>query len=284
MMIAMAAFVANDTLVKLASGLGWPTSQIMALRGVFTVALVLLVMAALGHLRGVAQLRHPMALLRCGLEGFVAFTFITALGSMSIADVTAILMVSPLLITAASALLLGERVRWRRWLAVLAGFAGMLLVVKPTGESFGLASVLALLSTCGVVLRDLVTRRVPPQVESTALALGTATASMVTGLGMAPFFAWQPIGSEGLLFLAGASLFLAIGNYAVIVAFRDADASAVSPYRYTTLVWSVLSAIVVFGQWPDRWSAAGIALIIAAGLYAQWRERVLARQKRAKGS
>ncbi len=136
MCAAMALFIVNDGLVKLALA-EMPIHQIIFLRGLMAGALIAAAAVATGAHRHWRALGHPLLVVRSLLEAFVAYTYIAALGLLTVADTTAINMLSPLLITALGALFLGEDVRWRRWAAIGAGFAGMLLVVRPGGGVFG---------------------------------------------------------------------------------------------------------------------------------------------------
>jgi drug/metabolite transporter (DMT)-like permease len=275
MCAAMALFVANDTLVKLAT-VHVAAHQILFLRGIFASAFVLIAVFWTGMWRHWKEMANRLLLLRCLLEVFVAYTFILALGVLAIADLTAILLLSPLIITAISALALKETVRWRRWLAVILGFAGMLLVVKPGGSGFQAAALLGVVSTIGVAFRDLVTRHLadtlPTLLVATAGILSLTAFGGLLSLGLP----WQPLDSHVILLLAGAALTVLLGNVAIIMAFRDVDVSAVSPFRYTVIVWAVLAGIVIFGDIPEPTAWLGILLIVGSGLYTLYRETVLA--------
>jgi len=275
MCVAMAMFVANDALVKLAT-VHAGTHQILLVRGIFASALVIIAVFWTGVWRQWRQMSDRLLLLRCALEVFVAYTFIMALGVLAIADLTAILLLSPLIITAISALALKETVRWRRWAAVIIGFMGMLLVVKPGASGFQLAALLGVASTIGVACRDLVTRRLAGNLPT--LLVATAGVLSLTAFGGLLSFGlpWQPLDRYVILLLAGAALTVLLGNVAIIMAFRDVDVSAVSPFRYTVIVWAVLAGIVIFGDVPEPAAWLGILLIVGSGLYTLYRETVLA--------
>jgi drug/metabolite transporter (DMT)-like permease len=273
MCTAMALFVVNDAFVKLAAK-SWPVHQIMVIRGVFAVCILgCVVILAREHNR-LGVLKQPLVLARCLIEGFVAFTFISALSVLPIADVTAILLISPLLITVAGAFFFGEDVRWRRWMAVCVGFIGMLLVVRPGGETFNAATLLALASTAGVAVRDLLTRSLPASVPSLIVALGTSTATMVTGAVISAFQPWQAYDGKTLAYTAVAAITVAIGNYAIILAFRNVEVSVVSPFRYTVIIWAVIAGYIGFGDVPVLAAWGGIALIVGSGLYTLYREQI----------
>ncbi len=283
MCTAMACFNANDTLVKLVAG-DLPAGQIIAIRGLFAAVLVYGWLVAGGHSGEIRKALSPLVAVRAGLEANVAFLFISALAFIPIADITAIFLLTPLLITALSGPILKEQVGWRRWSAVAAGFAGMLLVVKPGGAGFvaGAATLMALGSVALCAARDLVTRFIDHRVPTIVVTFTTCVAVGLFGAAMIPFQGWVPPTTSQILLLFAASTVLVVGNHAMILAFRGVEVSLVSPFRYSVMVWAIASGILVFGEWPDWASWVGIGLIVGAGLYTLHRERVRLRVRDAK--
>lgn len=273
MSTTMALFIMNDTFVKLAAA-SLPVGQVMALRGMFVVAIVLSVVIALGHARDLARMRQPRVLFRSFLEAAVAYAFISALAHLGIAELTAIFLTAPLMMTAASAVILKEQVGWRRWLAVVAGFLGMLLVVKPSPEGLNAFALLGLLSAVGSVTRDLVTRGIDKATPTTIVSLATGAAVALAGFGIGTTETWAMPSASAWGYLFGAAVFVAAGNYGIILAFRIGEVSAISPFRYTIILWALLSGYLVWGDIPDGWSLLGIAIIVGSGLYIVHRERV----------
>lgn len=272
MMGSMAAFTCNDAAMKfLAQGL--PTFQVVALRGCAATVLIVLLAHLTGALRQPVPRRDwPLVALRSAAEVASFVPFILALTHLPLATVTAILQALPLMITAAGALFLGERVGWRRWTAIALGFVGVLLVVRPGAASFDVWSLAVVLSTVTITLRDLVTRRLSPQVPS--LVVASVSAAGVTVLGIAVSLAgpWAPVApGQGALIVA-ASAFVIGGYLFSIMAMRVGEVAAVTPFRYTALVWGILLGFVVFGEWPDATTLAGAGLIAATGLYTLLRE------------
>jgi drug/metabolite transporter (DMT)-like permease len=276
MCAAMALFVINDTLVKLAAK-ELPTHQILFLRGLFATTLICAAVVQKGLHRNLAGLRSPLVLTRCLIEVFIAYTFIGALAVLPLADINAILLLSPLMITVIAALVLKETVRWRRWSAVLVGFIGMLLVVKPGGSTFQAAALLALMSTTGVAVRDVLTRRIPADIPTLIIAASGIVIMTVSGGLLSLASPWVAVSSQTLLYLAGAAIMVLLGNVAIIMAFRDVDISAVSPFRYTLIVWAVIAGILVFGDMPTPMAWIGIGLIVSSGLYTLYRESITAK-------
>lgn len=283
MCTAMACFLTNDTLVKIVAR-DLPSGEIIAIRGGFAAIMVFVWLIAAGHLRDIGRVASPLVATRAGLEALVAFLFISAIGAMPIADITAIFLITPLLITALSGPLLREQVGWRRWSAVAAGFLGMLLVVKPGGAGFlaGSATAMALLSVVFCAIRDMVTRFIDPRIPTIVITLTTCVAVGLFGAAMIPVQGWvTPSLTHVGLLLAAATVVVA-GNHAMILAFRGVEVSLVSPFRYTVMIWAIVSGIAVFGEWPDMASWAGIGLIVGAGLYTLHRERVRLNIRRAE--
>lgn len=274
MCLAMCVFVANDTLVKLATGEGLHATQIMVMRGLLS-SLLLLGVLWYRPVPGWRTLAHPMVLLRALLDAVVAICFMSALPLMPIADLTAIALVSPILITLLSAGLLRETVGWRRWLAVAAGFTGMLLVVRPGGAGFGVAGLLGLASAFGVAARDIITRQLPPGLSSMHVGLTTTFGTLALGLLLTPLWpAWESPTPRALACVGSAAFLLAAGNLLIITAFRDGETSLVSPFRYTNVLWALLSGFLVFGDIPAPIASLGVGFIVASGLYTLHRERV----------
>jgi len=273
MSAAMALFCLNDAFVKLAAET-LPTSQIMALRGAVVVSIMVAAVAASGLLGRITMGLQPVVLIRSALEAFVAFVFITALGHMSLANLTAIFLTAPLIMTAASAYVLKEQVGWRRWSAVVAGFCGMLLIVRPSPEGLDVYALLGVLSAFGAVTRDMITRKVDPATPSLVVSLVTGAAVAVLGFALWPTEAWTVPSARASVYVAAAAVFVAAGNYAIIVAFRTGEVSAVSPFRYTVMVWALVLGWLIWADVPDGLSMTGIAIIVLSGLYVIHRERV----------
>ncbi|MEM7711754.1 MAG: EamA family transporter, partial [Pseudomonadota bacterium] len=191
MMGAMATFTLNDACLKLLAQ-GLPTFQAVTLRGLGVIALLLL----LAHLTG--ALRRPIpaadrafAYGRSAMEICAFLPFVIALTHMPLANVTAILQILPLTITAAGALFLGERVGARRWTAIAVGFLGVLLIVRPGPDGFDIWSILVLISVGFITARDLLTRRLSPDVPSLKVAIVTALGITLLGIVLSLATPWQ---------------------------------------------------------------------------------------------
>ena len=272
MCLAMAGFTCNDALVKAVSGV-MNAGQIMLVRGVFTSLLVLLLARHFGAMRSFRLVLTPAVGLRVVAEVGASITYIWALGHMQLANASAILQALPLAVTLGAALFLGEPVGWRRWLAIIIGFLGVLIVLRPGPEGFTWAALSVLASVVFAAIRDLCTRRIDPAVPSLFISVITATAITLTGAVLVvPLGGWQPISMASLGLLAGASLLLLVGYQFIVLAMRNGEIAVVAPLRYTSLVWSIGTGMLFFAEKPDIWMVTGVAVIIGSGLYAFARE------------
>ncbi|GAA0312079.1 DMT family transporter [Rhodovulum strictum] len=279
MMAGMAAFTFNDACMKAVSD-SVPFFQAVFLRGCLTVALLLVLSRAMGGLR----LRLPARDWR--LIGFrtlaeigAAYFFITALFHAPLANVTAIIQAIPLAVTMGGALFLGERVGWQRWLAILIGFAGVLLIVRPGTEGFTIHSVHALISVGFVAARDLVTRQLSRGVPSMSVAVSAAAGvALFGGIGAAAQGGWTPLPTVALAQLAGASVFIVGGYLFSVMAMRVGEVAVIAPFRYTALLWALALGILLFDERPSALTLAGAGIVVATGLFTFYRERRLARR------
>ena len=272
MVAAMACFIANDSMVKLASET-LPAGQLIFVRGMMASLLVLAVARATAAPIAASQLTHRWVLARAAIDAMATFTYLVSLFHLPIANATAINMASPLFIVALAVPLLGERVDARRWAAIAAGFAGVLLVIQPRIEGFNGYALLCLAATLLHAVRDLVVRRIPAGIPSLAITLATAVSvTLLAGLLSVPQ-GWQPLGLREIALLAGASVFLASGYHLIIRSTRMGDMSTIAPWRYTGLLWALIVGWVIWGDLPNALGWAGIALLIAAGVYLIRRER-----------
>ena len=273
MVSAMALFIGNDTLMKLAREV-YPAGQAIALRTVFAVmaGLAMVFLLKEGGKLGLAL--RPIVLRRGLIESAVALSFIWALGLLPLGNITAILMTSPLIIVVLAVLLRIERIGWRRTLAVAVGFCGVLLIVRPEADGFNLAAIVALISAILVGWRDLLTRSIGSDVPSTVISLTTTMLVGLVSIGYGLFEVWQPFWRIETLYLAGAAVLVSTGSLCIVSAFRNTDIGVISGYRYSIVVFAVVIGYVVWGEVPDALAIAGIALIVGSGLYTMHRQRV----------
>jgi drug/metabolite transporter (DMT)-like permease len=274
--LAMASFSCGDTLMKLAST-SLPTSELLFVRGAVIFVVSLSVAFVTGALR---ELRHaferPMVGRVVGDIGGGWF-FQAALARLPYADLTAIGQLSPMMLTAASAIFLAERVGWRRWTATAVGLLGVLIIVRPGGSTFSWWALAGIVSVFCTTLRDLSTRGINRRVPAILIMTFSAGGVTLAALAVAPFSNWQWPAQTLMLMLCGAATFSLLGQLGIIIAMRTGEVSAVVPFRYMIIPFAIISGVVVFGQFPDALTLLGIAIVTLAGLYTFYREQKLRR-------
>ncbi len=261
----------NDAVLKWLTG-DYPVGQIMFLRGVFVFLPIILLVWHAGGLRSLRVTRIEPHLLRGGLMIAGTFLFINGLSHLPFADAISITFAGPLFVTALAAPLLGEVIRWRRWLAVVIGFAGVLIIIRPTSEVAQWAAIFPLAASVTGALRDILTRKMS-QHDSSVSVLFYSTLAVTLAGGVTFVGGWAPVQAfdVGLFFLCG--ILIACAHYLMIEAFRFAEAALVVPFKYVSLLWAVLLGLVIWGDVPDNWTFVGAAVVICSGLYILHRER-----------
>jgi drug/metabolite transporter (DMT)-like permease len=271
MILAMASFTAGDTMTKLMAG-EVPVGQIILIRGIVATTIITLICMQQGVITYAPHLLRRTIMGRSLSDMLGTIFFITALMHMPIANLTAVMQAVPLLVIAFAALFLGETVGFRRIVAILVGLFGVLLIVKPTPASFTLYDGLSLGLIVAVALRDIITRKLTIDVPTMIVVLGNAVIVMLSGLVLYPFEDWIMPLPRHLLFLLVGGLFLTLGYVCMVLTIRMGDIASTAIYRYSVVLFALLSGIFVFGEFPDEWALIGIALIVASGIYAMLRE------------
>lgn len=277
MLLATVFLSAGDAASKYLAAENVPALHIVWLRYTTSGLILLAIIAWPGGNISLRTRRPGLQLLRgIGLIGS-SILFVSSLKYLKIADATATSFVSPLFVTALSIPLLGEKVGWRRWLATIAGLLGVLIVVRPGGSGFQLASLLPVFSSLSWAFALIVTRLM----SSTENPLATITWSTLFGAMVSTLLLplhWV----EPSWTIAWVGLFIGAvstaGHWLVIIAFRFAAASLLAPFSYIQLFWASLFGFLLFATLPDLWTWVGAAIIAASGLYTAHRERMRARE------
>ncbi|MBB3066220.1 DMT family transporter [Limibacillus halophilus] len=278
MVACMVGYVLNDAMIKLASAdLG--LFQTVFLRG----GVISLLIGILAWNRGQLLCRlskQDWRLLGLRIFGELGGTvcFLMALFNMPLANATAIMQAMPLAVTLAAALFLGEAVGWRRYSAILIGFLGVLVIVRPGTEGFTSYSFWAVGALGFLVLRDLTTRRFSEKLPSVFAVLMTSLAATVMGGVASVAVPWNPVTLQSFLLLTAAAVFLLFGYLFSVMAMRVGEIGFVSPFRYTVLIWAIILGYLVFGDVPDGWMLLGSLIVVGMGSYTFYRER----QRRAQ--
>jgi drug/metabolite transporter (DMT)-like permease len=273
MLAAMALFAVEDLFLKLAAA-DLPIGQIILISG----ALGLPVFVGMAWRQGqgilVKEALQPAVIARNLGEMVAAVAYVAALAAVPLGTVAAVLQALPLFMTMGAALVFGEAVGWRRWTAILVGFAGVLLVIQPGADGFRIEALLVLISVAGIVVRDLASRAIPARVSTAQVSAWGLMSVTVLGLGLIAVTGEvrAVTGTEALVLL-GAVFFGTAGYWAVTAATRTGEVSVVAPFRYSRLVFSMGIGIVFLGERPDLLTLVGAGVIVASGLYAFARER-----------
>ena len=276
---SMAAFVFNDACMKVLLD-DVPLFQAILLRGVATVVFMVLVSRWLGGLSFYLPRRDWfLVAIRTLSDIGATYFFITALSEMPIANITAILQVLPLTVTLSGALLFGEALGWRRLIAIMVGFTGVMIIVRPGVDGFNSYAIYALIAVGFVTVRDLCARRLSAGVSSVTIALIGAMGIVVfAGIGSIGG-EWVAISGKSAGLLAGATFFIIGGYLFSVMTMRVGEISFIAPFRYTSLLWALLLGFVIFGDWPDALTMLGIAIVVSMGAFAFYRERAIARNQ-----
>jgi drug/metabolite transporter (DMT)-like permease len=273
MLIAVGFFSLMDGGLKQLSG-HYPAMQVAAIRGLSSLPLVLLWVAASGTVATLWKVRWPIHLLRGALSILMLSAFAYALKRMPLTGAYALFFVAPLLITALSVPLLGEKVGPRRWTAIAVGLLGVLVVLRPAGEGMlSWAGLAVLLAATGYALSAILVRVLHRTDSSQSMVFWML---VMTGFGAAALAwpAWVPVqGADGWI-IVGVGLSGFLGQVAVTEAFRSGQASVVAPFEYSALAWALGLDWLVWGVLPDAMTFVGAGIIVASGLYLLRRERV----------
>ena len=273
-LLGMLAFSFGDVFMK-AVGAQLPLGQTVLVRGVMATLVMMVVVYVREGVPDLRRLACPRLLLRSAFEVGATVCFLSAITRMPIASATAILQAMPLTVTFFGSLFLGEKVGWRRYLAIVAGFAGVIVIVRPTTDGLDSGALFALATVAFSTGRDLVTRRMPSDISSIQVVL--VTTFVVTLMGVV----WTMIdGPTAMTFaqtgaLALAALALPVGLLCLTAAVRIGELAVVTPFRYSIFVWALLFGYIAFDERPDVWTFVGTAIVLASGLYTLMREAAL---------
>lgn len=272
MVLATIAFTVGDAAMKLIAG-GLPPGQAVFLRCTGSAAMVALAAACTGALAEARRALVPLMAWRSAGDAGSALSFQAAVGRMPFADIVGILQLTPLCLTAASAMFLGAHVGWRRWTAVAVGLLGALLVIKPGTSAFNVWAVFAVGTVLFGTLRDITTRKLDGGISPLVIMMISQTGVALVAACFATFEGWHwPAAREAVLIAFSAAVTL-LGHLWVIASIRGGDIATVAPFRYAGILWAILLGLIVWGELPDALSLLGMAILIGAGIYVFHRER-----------
>ncbi len=277
MIASMVCFAVNDAIIKSLGGV-LPAFQTLAVRGgVVVLLLALLVMRSGWRVHELGCRDRIIPALRAMCEVGAAFFIVTALFNMELANMTAILQLLPLTIPLAAFLFLGEPLGWRRISAIVIGFVGMLLIVKPGSDGFNVYSLFCLAAVVCVTIRDLTARSLGAKLSSQEMSLFAAFGVFVAASLATVFEPWVPITLAAWATLLGASVAIFFGYMASVMAIRTGDVSFTAQVRYVGLIAALILGYVFFAEWPDTFALIGAGVIMGTGTFTLYRQRALLR-------
>ena len=275
MMMSMACFAVEDTFIKLLSA-RLPATQILFSIG-FGGALITLVLAIVLNVSLADKIllnKHVISRTIADLFGALSFTSAMVLIPMSL--LASILQATPLFVTLGAAILLGEKVGWRRWSAIFIGFLGVIIILQPGYGSFQLASLLGLAAVLCLALRDVVTRDMATEIPTLTVTFYACLAMGSAGFIAYPFFGppIMPTTYEAIILICAAIIGLT-GYFLLVLATRKGDVSVIAPFRYSRLLFSLGLASLILGEKLTLPILLGGLLVVSSGIYTFGRERRL---------
>lgn len=252
----------------------YPAIQVAALRGLCAMPIVLAWIAWRGRFASLLRVRWGLHLMRGAISIAMLSLFAYALRGLPLSETYTLFFVAPLMITAMSALVLGERIGRARWIAIAVGMAGVLVVLRPTGEGLVSLPGLAVLAAAAGYAVSAITVRILSRTDTTESMMFWLTGMLAVGATALAARGWVPVAREHHAILLALAATGAFGQYAITEAFRHGEASVVAPFEYTALAWGLVLDFALWGVLPEPIVYAGAAIIIASGVYLVHRERV----------
>lgn len=263
---AMVCLLLNDALMKhVGRELGVP--QMVLLRGVMALLMVAAVAHATGALARLPALRERPVLARAALDAVGTLLYLVSLMHLPLANATAINLAAPLIMALFAVLLLHEKAGVARWLAIVIGFGGVLLVIQPRADGFNAWALVCLAGTFCHVGRELLTRRIDPTVPAILVTLASALAVLLLAAAATLVDGWRPVRPLQLAQLALAAALLSGGYFFIVNSMRHGEMTVVAPFRYVGLLVAVALGWLVWGEVPNALAWGGIVLLVGTGLY-----------------
>ena len=270
MAMSLFVFTLSDAISKWLTQ-GYPIGEIIFVRCFFMYAPIAIMMWRRGERPSFKVRSWEWHIVRAGLFAASSFLIVASVKLLPLAEAVALLHAAPLMITALAYPLLGERVGWRRWASVAVGFAGVLIMTRPAGETFQIAVLAPIAAAAAIAIRDVVTRRMSRH-ESTNVILTWSIAGLLIVSGATLPFAWETPTAVDFFLMAASGVLLGAAHYLMIEAYRLAEVALVSPFKYTSIVWGAILGYLIWGDLPDAWVIAGAALVVGSGLFVMYRE------------
>ena len=262
----------NDAVMKWLTS-GYPVGQLLFTRAMFSFLIIAVFVRFYGGLNSLRIHNARLHVVRGVVVVFGTYAFVTGLQYLTLAQAISVVFAGPLFVTALAPVMIGEPVGWRRWAAVLAGFTGVMIVVRPGSDAMQWAAIFPLASAMFGAVRDLVTRGATSTEHSNALLTTSTAAAAIGGLCTVPR-GWTPVTPNDLGLMALSGFLMGGAYFLIIESFRFGEAGLVVPFKYFNMVFAVGLGFILWGDLPDAWTWAGSAVLISSGLYILHRERM----------
>ncbi len=273
MVLAGITFVSCDSFLKMMLLQG-PPMQTLVLRGLSATVWCLMLLAVMGQLKDLPKALNAWTMARAFAEVIAVSSFIIALANVPMATITSIYQTAPLIVLAAASFIWGERVGLARWLLILLGLAGALVVAQPGGEGNSPLALLGFITAFASAARDLLSRKTRDDAPGLVIAFSVILVVLIAAaLANYAFEGWTPVSTATWLYSIGAGFFVMLGHLFVFLSFRHASARAVAPFYYTFTLIAVAYGAVIFNEYPNALSMLGIAMIITCGIGVLYFER-----------
>jgi drug/metabolite transporter (DMT)-like permease len=278
MVFAMFCFAVEDALIKMLAD-AIPVGQILS---------IICLGGLIAFLGWAAFNRVPLwqpdyldrkVLLRSGCDVSGSIMFVTSLTLIPLTTASAVIQATPLVVTMGAAIFLGQAVGWRRWIAIIVGFIGVLIIIRPGMEGFVPATLLAVGGMLGLAARDLFTRSLTANLTGAQLATHTFALIIPAGILLMIFQGHRPVMPDAMqsIILLAAIVVGMIAYLAIVAATRTGNAGIISSFRYSRMIFALMIGYFLFAERPDQATLIGVAIIIASGIYTLWRETRLHR-------
>ena len=273
MVCAAALFTLMDSGMKLLSA-HYSPMQVTALRSLSSLPLVYVYVAWRSSFRAMLQVRWPLHLLRGVIAVIMLLTFVIGLQHLPLTETYSIFFVAPLFITALSGPVLGEYVSRARWVAIFTGLIGVLVVLRPTGAGMMTWAGLAVVGSAVCYTISAIAVRVLGRTDSMESLMFWLISMLAVGSTLLAWPNWQSLRPEDTWLIVGIGITGFCGQWGITYAFRHGEVSAIAPFEYTTLIWTLGLDRLIWNNTPDRWTLVGAAIIIGSGLFLARSEKV----------
>lgn len=280
MLLGMGAFTFGDAITKYAIE-SIAIGQFMFIRGIITTSLLILMATQQGVISYWRKAIEPMTILRGVGEIGATSCYIFGLTQFSLGFVSSIYQAVPLAVTLGAAIFLAEKVGWRRWLSIIIGFIGVLIIINPSGDGVNPYAFFLLIGVAFTAVRDLSTRKISHTIPTSLISILSSLFITMTGLViMIANEEWTNPTTHDFMRITGSAIFLFFGYICIIIATRVGDVSFASPFRYTSLLWALLLSFLIFGQVPSQTTLIGAFIVVCSGCYMLYREAMISYRAR----